>query len=84
MFKLEMKGLNEFQKRLDDMAKRAHELDGKQQQVPLGELLNDGFMAKHSSFIAVEHKYPDDLGFAPEIADVWKLWRGNRVVSPDS
>jgi hypothetical protein len=37
-----------------------------------------------TAFIAVEHKYPDDLGFAPEIAVVWKLWRGNRVVSPDS
>src|SRR6202046_5870757 len=37
-----------------------------------------------TAFIAVEHKYPDDLGFAPEIADVWKLWRGNKVVSPDS
>ena len=36
-----------------------------------------------TSFIAIEHKYPDDLGFAPEIADVWKLWRGDRVVSPD-
>jgi hypothetical protein len=37
-----------------------------------------------TAFIAVELKYPEDLGFAPEIADVWKLWRGNRVVSPDS
>ena len=37
-----------------------------------------------TAFIAVEHKYPDDLGFAPEIADVWKLWRGSRLVSPDS
>jgi hypothetical protein len=37
-----------------------------------------------TAFIAVEPKYPDDLGFAPEIAVVWKLWRGNRVVSPDS
>ena len=37
-----------------------------------------------TALIAVEHKYPDDLGFAPEIADIWKLWRGNRVVSPAS
>ncbi|SRR6266851_3740645 len=37
-----------------------------------------------TTFIAVEHKYPDDLGFASEIADVWKLWRGNRVVSSDA
>jgi hypothetical protein len=34
--------------------------------------------------IAGEHKYPDDLGFAPEIAEVWNLWRGNRIVTPDA
>jgi len=27
-------------------------------------------------FIAVEHKYPDDLGFAHEIAEVWNLGEG--------
>jgi hypothetical protein len=37
-----------------------------------------------TEFIAVEHKYPDDLGFAPEIAEVWNLWRGNRIVAPDA
>jgi hypothetical protein len=25
--------------------------------------------------IAQEHKYPDDLGFGPEIAKIWKRWR---------
>jgi hypothetical protein len=25
--------------------------------------------------IAQEHKYPDDLGFGPEITKVWKRWR---------
>jgi hypothetical protein len=41
MFKFEMDGFDEVQRRLDDLAKRAAELDGKQQQVPLSELLND-------------------------------------------
>jgi hypothetical protein len=50
MFKIEMKGFDEVQKRLGDMAKRASELDGKQQTVPLSELLNDDFIAEHSSF----------------------------------
>ena len=36
------------------------------------------------AIIAVEHKYPDNLGFAAEIAEIWKLWRGNRVVLPDA
>lgn len=50
MFKIEMKGFDEVQKRLGDMAERAAELDGKQQTVPLSELLNDDFIAEHSSF----------------------------------
>lgn len=37
-----------------------------------------------TAFIAVEHKYPDDLGFVSEIAEVWNLWRGNRIVAPDA
>jgi hypothetical protein len=28
--------------------------------------------------ISDEHKYPDDLGFAPEMEMVWNLWRGNK------
>jgi len=50
MFKFEIKGFDEVQRRLDDMAKVAAELDGKQQAVSAGELLNDDFVAKHSSF----------------------------------
>ena len=50
MFKIEMKGFKKVQRHLDDMAKRAAELDGKQQAVSLSELLNDDFIAKHSSF----------------------------------
>jgi len=50
MFKFEMKGFDKVHKRLDDMAKRAAELDGKQQTVPLSELLNDEFIAEHTSF----------------------------------
>jgi hypothetical protein len=26
--------------------------------------------------VAQEHRYPDDLGFGLEIANVWHLWRG--------
>src|SRR5580692_6194018 len=54
MFKLEMKGFDEVQKRLGDMAKRAAELDGKQQQVPLSELLNDRFIPEHSSLASFD------------------------------
>jgi hypothetical protein len=54
MFKLEMKGFDKVQRRLDDMAKRAAELDGKHQVVSLSELLNDDFIAKHSSFTSFD------------------------------
>jgi hypothetical protein len=54
MFKLEIKGLDEAQQRLDDMTKRAAELDGKQQSVSLGNLLNDGFIAAHSKYASFD------------------------------
>jgi hypothetical protein len=54
MFKFEMKGFDKVQRRLDDMAKRAAELDGKQQAVSLSELLNDDFIAEHSSFASFD------------------------------
>src|SRR5450432_2864451 len=50
MFKFEMKGFDKVHRHLDDMAKRAAVLDGKQQAVSLSELLNDDFIAEHSSF----------------------------------
>jgi hypothetical protein len=54
MFKFELKGFDDVQRRLDDMAKRAAELDGKQQEVPLSKLLNDDFIAEHSSFASFD------------------------------
>jgi hypothetical protein len=54
MFKFEMKGFDEVQRCLDDTAKRAAELDGKQQEVQLSELLNDDFIAEHSSFASFD------------------------------
>ena len=46
-FKIE--GLDAFQRQLDDLAKRAEDLNGKH-GVPLGELLTDSFVAKHTKF----------------------------------
>lgn len=39
---------------MDDIAKRAKELDGKQQAVPLSELLNDNFISEHSTFASFD------------------------------
>jgi hypothetical protein len=38
----------------DDIAKRAAELDGKQQTMPLRELLNNDFIAKYSLFASFD------------------------------
>jgi hypothetical protein len=38
----------------DDIAKRVAELDGKQQTMPLSELLNNDFIAKHSLFASFD------------------------------
>lgn len=36
------------------------------------------------SLIRDSHRYPDALGFADEIAAVWRLWRGDKPApSPD-
>jgi hypothetical protein len=54
MFKIEVKGLDKVQRRLDEIEKRSAELDGKQQAMPLSELLNNDFIAKHSSFASFD------------------------------
>lgn len=51
--RIEMKGFNELQKRLQDMQKAAQELDG-QQNVPLTELLSEEFISEHTSLSNLE------------------------------
>jgi len=54
MCEFETEGFEDAKRRLDDVAKRAAELDGKQQTVPLSELLNNDFIAEHSSFASFD------------------------------
>lgn len=51
MFKID--GLDELQKKLDDLAKNAEALDG-EHSVPVSELLTDDFIAKHTSFASTD------------------------------
>lgn len=46
---MEIKGLDEFQKQLKQLEKNAQDLEGTN-NVPLGELLTDSFLAKHTKF----------------------------------
>ena len=54
MIKVEMDGFDELTDRLDGLANRAGELNGKEVSVPLSELLNDNFVAEHSSFASFD------------------------------
>lgn len=45
----QISGLNELQKNLSDLARRAEKLDGTH-QVPLKDLLTNSFMRRHSRF----------------------------------
>jgi hypothetical protein len=46
---LKIKGLKEFSKKLDSLAKNAKELDGTH-SVPVSELLTSSFISKHTRF----------------------------------
>lgn len=51
MFKIE--GLDELQRKLYDLAKKAEALDGKH-SVPVSELLTDSFVTRHTSFSSAD------------------------------
>ena len=54
MFKIE--GLDELQKKLGDLAKKADALDGKH-NIPVAELLTDSFVSQHTSFSSAEKMF---------------------------
>lgn len=56
MFKLEMTGLKELERKLSDVKNRATELDG-EHQVPFTELFNDSFMDKYTNFSSLEEMF---------------------------
>jgi hypothetical protein len=47
---IEFEGFDELSKRLDDLKESADSIQGT--QVPLGELLTPGFLAKHTRFLS--------------------------------
>ena len=53
---LEMKGLDELRHKLDDLARRADELDG-EHKVPVSELLTADFISKHTSFSSADEMF---------------------------
>ena len=71
---LKITGLDEFSKKLDDLANKASALDG-QHNVPMNELLTSEFVAKHTRFAnsdemfeasGFEVKTQDDFAAIPD------------------
>lgn len=50
---MKLTGFDDFQKRLDEIAKNAQELEG-QNEVPFSELFTDIFLKKHTDFDSFE------------------------------
>lgn len=61
---LKITGLDEFAKKLDDLADRASALDG-QHNVPMNELLTPEFVSKHTKFASADEMF-DASGFKVE------------------
>lgn len=61
MIKFEVKGLDKLNKKLDDLAEKAKNLDGKH-KIPLNELLNPTFISQCTRFATAEEMF-DASGF---------------------
>jgi hypothetical protein len=81
----EIKGLDEFQRKLTDLGDRARQLDG-DHEVPLSELLHRSFMSGCSRFGSLEEMFqasgfevnsPDDFKAIPD--DKWDVFIKNNT-----
>lgn len=61
---MKIKGLDEFSRKLNDLAKKAEALDG-QHSVPVNELLTPSFISKHTRFSSAEEMF-EASGFKVE------------------
>ena len=53
---LKIEGLEKLQKELENLSRKAEELDGKH-SVPVSELLTDSFISKHTKFSSAEEMF---------------------------
>lgn len=66
----DISGLEELQKRLEDLAKGAEELDG-EHEVPFGEIFPPSFMKRYTTFESIE-KMVEASGYKVENAEDFK------------
>ena len=64
---MEIKGLDKFSRKLDDLARRAKTLDG-QHSIPLNELLTPYFISRHTHFNNADELF-EASGFKVESQD---------------
>ena len=65
--KVQMKGLDSVMRKLDDLQKRAKNLDGSH-KIPITQLLNESFMIQNTSFGSFDAMVKES-GFRVESAD---------------
>jgi len=53
MFEIKFEGFEEVGKQLEELGERASQMDGNQ-EVPMSELLEPGFMARNSKFLSFD------------------------------
>ncbi len=63
MFNVNIKGIKEIQKKLNNLEEKAKELDG-EQEIPLEKLVNNDFINKHTN-----HDTFEDFIFESELLD---------------
>lgn len=63
---IEFSGFDELSKKLDELQESAESMQGT--EVPLGELLNPGFLAKHTRFLSADEMF-EASGFKVETTE---------------
>jgi hypothetical protein len=70
MADFELKGLNELNRKLEDLKRKAEALDGKH-EIPFSELFLPEFMTKHTDFASLEEMFQAS-GFVVESQEDFK------------
>ena len=69
---ISINGLDDLQKKLDRLKKKAENLDG-EHQVPLSELLPPSFMSKHTNFDSIDEMFQESDFTIETIEDFEKI-----------
>ena len=71
MFEMNIRGLDEVQRKLEELARRAQELEGK--KIPMRELFSGTFMGKYTTFPTFDAFFVASGFDAKTEEDFWKI-----------